>query len=356
MSRRRETITDTTILDSTKQIFANHNPRLFYKPLKDKVRIYCTSCGKYEYISKEKFKQIQKSHICPGCWKDVKFKKHTSTEHLEDCFIKDDTGYYIFYDFKYGSKPKLSGYEVLHFNNTQNVEVRYIKGSMFNYGCFYFDITDCNWRIRKGVADKYRNMSISLEKCGREPISKQQYYLQTLEQLRYPKEKVKSTQRKMMELYSLSAIQLRFMFAFDINNIDDLYRNNGYINAQVKSERYRTEANLEVMYLTNQLNIHYLNYLRKNKINFNNYCDYINQCKQLNFKLDKPKDFEHRHEALSILVEAKKSENLQENIDRRYNRLMNKAYKKGDISIEPFKTNKEIIRCGKVLHKDEGIK
>lgn len=350
MPRQSNSTTDFAVLDLAKIYYEQYHPRLFYKPLKDRVRIYCTSCGKYEYISKDRFKQIQKSHVCPGCWQEVKIRKHTSEECFRDCFYKGDTGYYIFYNFKFGSKPVIKAYEVIHYNKTQNVEVRYVKKGMFTSN-FYW--CDCNkdWRIRKGVADKYRCYSINLEHVTeRKSITKHQYYLEILDELNYPERLVKSTQRKMMELYPLSKIQLMFMLAFDINNIEDLYRNNGYINSQVKSENYRTMNNLETMYKCSQLNIHYLDYLRKNKINFNNYCNYINQCKELKFKLDKPKDFEHRHQVLSEMIDVKRSEGLQDKISSRYKKLKKKSYKNGSISIDPFKTNQEIIRCGKVLH------
>ena len=225
---------------------------------------------------------------------------------------------------------------------------------MFCWG-MTFNQVQKEWRIRKNVADTYRYNMYNLNVDTSENIrfNKKDYYAGILENLQYPERMVKSTQRKIMEDYPLNKVQVAFMLAFDINKIDDLYRNNSYIKKQLPSIWYYNSSTidkLKLLALTKPLNIYYLDYLRKNKIGFHEYCDYINQCKELKFKLDKPKDFEYRHNKLAEIISIKRTEDLNSKIASRYNKLKKRSYKKGNVTIQPFKTNEEIIRCGKVLN------
>lgn len=355
MRKRKETISDSTLLEKINSKFMADQNKLFYKPLKNKVRIFCTSCNKYEYISKEELKQIRKSQVCPKCWNLITTKKHTSIVDEYGCIYYKGKGYWFEWWFKFGCKPRISAIECLRFQKQSNdVEVRYVQRRMFCWG-MTFNQAQKEWRIRKNVANTYRYNMYSLNVDTSENIhfNKKDYYAGILENLQYPERMVKSTQRKLMEDYPLNKAQVAFMLAFDINKIDDLYRNSAYIKKQVPSEYYydsSTIDKLKLLSLTKPLNIFYLDYLRKNKIGFHEYCDYIDQCKELKFKLDKPKDFEYRHNKLAEIISIKRTEDLNSKIASRYNKLKKRSYKKGNVTIQPFKTNEEIIRCGKVLN------
>lgn len=353
MRRRTETISDSTLLEKINSKFMACQNKLFYKPLKNKVRIFCTSCNKYEYISKEELKQIQKSQVCPKCWKNIAMKKHTS-EISQHCGVYyKNKGYYCDWRFKFGCKPKLTAVECIKFNShNNNIEVRYVQRMMFSWG-----LTFCHWKpdwkIRKNVAETYKYNMYHLTDEPPKSCNKKEYYEQILKELGYPERLVKSTQRKMMEDYPLNINQVAFMLAFDLNKINDLYRNNTYIKKNAAAPWHyssSTLSKLKLMALTKPLNIYYLDYLRKNKIGFHEYCDYIDQCKKLKFKLDKPKNFEYRHNKLAEIISIKRTEGLNSKIASRYNKLKKRSYKKGNVTIQPFKTNEEIIRCGKVLN------
>ena len=45
--------------------------KLVYKKLKNRYRIYCMKCQRYEYVSKEEFRQIQAAQVCPMCFQDM---------------------------------------------------------------------------------------------------------------------------------------------------------------------------------------------------------------------------------------------------------------------------------------------
>ena len=96
------------------------------------------------------------------------------------------------------------------------------------------------------------------------------------------------------------------------------------------------------------LNVYYLDYLRKNKIEMGKYYHYLNNMKDLGFKLDKPTNFDYRFEQVQKMYEQHKEKLADAKIAKRYEELP--KYTQENVSIEPFKSAKEVRDCGKKLH------
>lgn len=311
--------------------------RLVYKKLKDRYRIYCMKCQRYEYVSKKLFKQIQASHICPMCFQEIKPSR--MMEHYMWRYIADDnfTGYAVDLRFHFGRKPQVKILEVMHYLGGENIETRYISKCMYSLG---FNTDNSVWRVRKNSATSYMWRFCSLEQS--DPIPSKKEYIYRAFWDRGNKSElidrvVKSNQKKIFIDNLLNGKQMEYVVAFDLKSYDDVYR-------------YRTYMKKNTPNIDKVLNIHYLDYLNRNHIKLRDFYDYMDQCRLLGYKLDKPKDFQNRHCHYSAIIEQKKNNIYDEAIKDRYKELIEKAYGSGSVSIAPFGSGSEIRLCAKLLH------
>ncbi len=311
--------------------------KLVYKKLKNRYRIYCMKCQRYEYVSKEEFRQIQAAQVCPMCFQDVKPSR--MQEHWMWRYICDDNfnGYVVDMTFRFGRKPKADIKHVLRYLGGDNIETRYIQNCMTSLS---FDPKNDQWKIRKGKATPYLWRFYSLNQSR--PISSKKEYIYTAFSDRGVMDKevdemTKSNQKRIFMKNLLSGKQMEFVIAFDLKSYDEVYKYRAYMKKNSPDPK-------------KVLNVHYLDYLHRNNIKLRDFYDYWEQCKILGYKLDKPKDFQNRHYHYSETIKAKKDKLNEEAIKRRYKELIDKAYGSGKISIEPFKSGNEIRKCAKQLH------
>ncbi len=316
--------------------------KLVYKKLKNRYRIFCMNCQRYEYVSKDKFKQIQAAGICPMCLSSVKL-----TSILEHQLIKyiieyggdgytEDNGFRIVINFKFGCKPKIFTEWVFRYDGT-DAYARKIFCNM-GYGFCYNEKLD--WK-KKVYANSYFWRFNTVDREHRQ-MTKREFIYNALWQCGYRDEDIdgliKSNQKKIIIDNLLNGKQMEYIIAFDLKSYADVYKYRRYIkeNSGVDIRR--------------PLNIHYLDYLYRNNIKIRDFYDYMSQCRDLGFKLDKPTDFQHRHLVLSELLTQKRNKEADRKCAERYKELAERMYKSGKIRICAFKTGDEIRKCGKTLH------
>ena len=310
--------------------------KLIYKKLKNRYRIFCMKCQRYEYVTKEQFKQIQAAQICPMCYQQI--CPTTIMEHNFRKFIMDDKddGYIVFVSFRFGCKPRTKVTHVCRYIGRNKVEVRYIFCNM-GYGfCVNWDLKEWKTRYAQGYLYRFNSIHKPEEISG-----KKEYIYRSLGHRGYTDKDidrmVKSNQKKIIIDNLMNARQMEYVLAFDLKSYDDLYKYRSYIKKNEPDAR-------------RPLNIYYLDYLKRKNIKLRDFYDYMKQCKELGFKLDKPTDFEHRHHVLSQMIYEKRNKETEENVKKRYVKMLKKAYSSGDIEILPFRDCEEIRKCGKTLH------
>lgn len=311
--------------------------KLVYKKLKDRYRIYCMNCQRYEYVSKEQFKQIQASHICPMCFQEVKpsrMENHYMWRYISD---ENFNGYAVNLEFRFGKKPIVDIIEVMHYLGGETIETRYIQNSMTSLS---FDSSKKDWKIRKNKATPYLWRFYTIHKMKTISSKKEYIYTALFDRGTTNEDAdriVKSNQKKIFMDNLMNGKQMEFVIAFDLKSYDEVYRYRTYMK----------DNNADVGRI---LNVHYLDYLCRNRIKLRDFYDYMDQCNLLGYKLDKPKDFQNRHYHYSETIEQKKNKANEDAIKRRYKDLLEKAYGSGSISIAPFGSGKEIRLCAKMLH------
>ncbi len=311
--------------------------KLVYRKLKDRYRIFCMKCLKYEYVTKEQFKQIQAAQVCPMCFRNVELSRQP--EHNFQYYImnQDNDGYRVSVRWRFGCKPKASMIHVMYdAMDGQNVYTRHIFPNMGYAFCWRDDMAQ--WKKRNAQGYFWRFYSIH----EAERISgKREYIYRSLFDRGITNQEadqmVKSNQKKIFMDNLMSGKQMEFMVAFDLKSYEEVYKYRVYMKKN-DPDIYR------------QLNVHYLDYLSRNDIRLRDFYDYMKQCDQLGVKVDKPKNFAERHFRYSEIIANKRKEENETKIKKRYAELLKKAYTDGSIQIVPFETGEEIRECGKVLH------
>lgn len=314
--------------------------KLVYKKLKGRYRIFCMKCRRYEYVSPKEFKQIQAAHICPMCFREVKPSTVLEQELLNYIVDKNNDGYRVVVKFKFGCKPRIKYEHVMRYKGGNYVEVRLIQCNMgWSFG-YRPDLKE--WRQRHAQGYFYRFCTSRDTWEDEKPMTKRDYIYKALgEQGLSTKDAdaIKSNQRKIFQDNLLNGKQMEFVIAFDLKSYEEMYKYRAYIK-----DRNNT-PNFEKV-----LNVHYLDYLYRNKIRLRDFYDYKRDCEALGFKLDKPKDFQFRHVTTAQSAAEKRRKKTEEGAKKRYESLKKKEYRKGSVEIKAFKNADEIRKCGKALH------
>lgn len=315
--------------------------KLIYKQIKsNKYKIYCFKCNTYSTVSQDELKQIIASQICPSCYIHVRTGVKGTHELYTWISLKKGNelfGYRIRCNWEFGKQPKTTYLKQVLCKEKNGITYRKdcVKCSYFQLGETF---TDGYYKCKDDYWTYFYDTDVNKNYRYAEPLNKKQYYEEVCERW-----SIKSNQRKIIQDNLLNQNQIAYMIKFDLKSIDDVLKYSGYIKKHNISYREDLEHN--------QLNIHYLKYLSKNNIKPVDFFDYQNQCDALGYKLDKPRDFNAKHEMYSEMLKIKKDDKLyKKKLIKVASELKQYAYKKGKVVILPFKSTKEIIQCGKVLH------
>lgn len=290
------------------------------------VRFYCTECQRYETVSSKEWRRIRIAGVCPMCFNSPHKYSNTTEHYFEGRFIEGCEGYKTGVRWKFGKDSQLIYKHVFHREGWE----QYRKGII--NGMCYALCTDYTNEWKKCRSD-YSYFFYNLEDMGEyhHSLTKRQYY----EGMEI--EGLKSDQVRFIRQGVFNKSQVQFIQAFDLHDPEDVYKHARYIKRHLTPKDHHGKWNRYT-----------LDYLDRYDISPLDYRDYEDQCKELGFKPDKPKDFRERHEKYSQMVETKRSAEADERIMKRIESLM--KFQHGNVVILPFASCDELIQCGKNLH------
>lgn len=318
-----------------------------YKKVRNKYKLFCPNCNDYTLYTNEELDHIKKSCVCPKCREerysviDNSVYNNKSTKVWN--FVRFGAyGYEIDCDWKWNTEPKFFIKKV--FKNLKGkywirgiYTTGYWNGSVKPYYCYSnqnehrkndWHITTC--QDYRGTFEK--EFKFYKPKTKKENLDK------------YAHLNLKSNQIKMILDYPVSKAQIYAIKLYDFKNIEDVYKYRKFIDQSKYSIIDTVEHNNETFNITT------IQYLRKNKINVSDYVDYAKACKQVNRKVDKPKDFKLWHDRITQLVEVSKNEKYRKGCEKQWKRLKKNIYQKKDITIRPFEDIEEIVYVSTALH------
>lgn len=303
--------------------------------------MYCPYCMNYIRVNYEEFCSIRNKRQCPIC--NTWFNSTTKTDEriVEDYIRFGDEGYRFVSKWKFGEPIKFIEYEKFceFKGNKTLVKKNYkLKGSNYYWNIDYDNYETDEYRVSH--SEKYSDLSYIY-------FGAWNYYRgnykdrKTILKYKFGDCEFKSNQIKLISQNHFDLDIIPFIKVFDIKNKEDVEKYSDYLLSNHSHSNEFIRENII-------LNTFYLDYLSRNNIDLGRYYHYIQMLKQLGFKLDKPRDFEHRYEQAEKMIQAEKDKEANIKIQKRYEELP--KYQNKDIIISPFKASDEIRKCGKVLH------
>lgn len=302
--------------------------RLVYK--KDTLECFCFHCQKYFTVDRKTFKQARHARVCPNCYQPVTY--HVKDEWSDRRWIAlcGLWGYAVRYSWKWGEKPRRGFKQVMYYNPKDGLFYR--RGIAIGMGYVLCETDRTEWRPIKpdkyGYAPEY---SYFFSDVGiPDEMSRKSYY----EHLGI---NLKSDQRKMVSQNIFDKNQLAFIKSFDLHSLEDIEKYQKYMD----NNSAPTDLGL---------NIYYLDYLNRNDIRLTDYIDYMKDCRTLDIKLDKPKDFQRRHIEYADRVDEIRYKDVDNKIRKRAKKLAKTSYEDGNFTITPISSRGELKNTAKHLH------
>ncbi|MBR2578019.1 MAG: PcfJ domain-containing protein, partial [Erysipelotrichaceae bacterium] len=306
--------------------------------------VWCMTCNTEKKVSIEMARQIKKAKICPFCFNEVKIHKRNYVRENYALVRILNNGYYYRVSKMIGRKPKAYCKQVAYWTD-DGFYARNIIMSMYSW-VYRSDEQIDRWNDRKGRErwKKYRKRrtgswnSLEMQFHPIEYIDT--FFENTVSKKKWLQEQIlpdfKSNQKKIIIDNLLNRTQMWAVAIFDLKSVRQIYKYNAWINEQ------DWETGRE------RFNVYMLDYLYRNKISYSDYLDYIDQCRELNIKPGKPKDFYKTHSDLAkeikIIHQAARDKQIQE----RAKELV--AYEKDGVVIRPLNSVEDVVDTGAVLH------
>lgn len=319
-----------------------------YKKLKNGYECYCPNCQEYIKYNDDQFKQIRYSKVCPKCRCNIRkdnFKEYSKPRVIYMFQKSYKSGYEIDVKFSWKRKPKAIVKQVLKIHREKYktwYEVKEICITGYGWSqcvkpCWVFgEIWEANKKWHYSYSDTYAYFFSDLI---------QEYKPHTKKEIlnNYKGLNLKSNQIKMILDYPFSENQIYAIKIFNLKTPEEVYKNRAYIKSLRRE--YDNAPNTSI-----EFNIQTLEYLKKNKIDYNLYIDYAVTCKAIGRKIDKPKDFNLWHDRVMEMYETQKDKIIKKKIIEIGKELSKNNYKKKDITIKAFTSITEINQVSKSLH------
>lgn len=310
--------------------------KLVYKRLESgKYRIYCYECGKYQTISKDLFKQVQASNLCPCCHREVRLSRtldDTYRDLVMICKGKDSFGFRVVIQWQFGRKPKVTSAKQVLYDDGLYCYRKDIVKNMYSI----VDTETDGWKKCNPLAYYQAYFYKADRVIQEEPLTRKEYYIR--ERIEFLP--LKSNQATLVKDNLFNANQILYIILFDLKNVDQV----------LKYRAYMKQNDAEYEFLEHKLNVYYLDYLHRNKISLIDFIDYANQCDELEIKLDKPRDFQKKHGEYSLRLLEIKDEVRNKQIQKRAKRKDIKGYSSNGYEIYPFNSVGQIHKCAKEFH------
>lgn len=323
---------------------------LRYKRLKSgKYKVSCNKCFNTYTVTAEQFKQIRSSKLCAHCFSEFSRSSTIQEQIYVDYVSKEkqekghyiENGYYMVIKDKLGCNPKVLECDHVLYHDGNNLYRRNVVRNMY---CLSRTSTNGWKKVSKytdylGYTHKYYWIKEKIDSIQFKTKKSlyESYFLNELE--------LKDNQKKLVMDNLFNRNQIKFIKLFNLKKKEDLYKYRTYIA--------RNDTDIWALNIIDkeiELNEYYLHYLWKNNIRLGDFIDYVEQCKILNVKLDKPKNFCEKHSEYSKMIVWLKDKTEEENVKKRYKKYSKYIYKSKDIEIKPFKSVKQIIACGEKLN------
>ena len=342
--------TDEQIQNMGKIALATRCNKIIYKEIDTGYLAYHAGCDKQGIISKTTLEQVKGTHLCPFCFKEIK----STTKQLKHCgyqFVVKHMGdqaygYYVYYDFELGKEMWCDVDQVLYASGDDCYH-RYICFDLFanNVSLNAEKYPDWKYSKRSHWSCTYYRERNSYESAMYDYDYRLEFFQDYKTKKQYLEQEAsfiqKSNQKQLVIENLFDHDEMKFIKVFDLKSADEIKRNRKYICHEHShiGEFMRDDITL---------NIYYLDYLRKNKIDLGKYYTYIKRLKDLGFKYDKPTDFKFRYEKIEAMHKQALEKLSNEKIAKRYEELP--KYSESNVSISPFKSAQEVRDCGKNLH------
>lgn len=318
---------DAQDIELFKLLMLNKIGKLIYKKVaNDKYEVLCTRCGNKEIVSKITLEQMINTQICSHCHQYINTARKRDYQVIDYVVLGGDKkyGFKIVYNWSADGEEELHYKQVAYWNGSNT----YVKGIIINMYC----ITEYRDEWRKV---RNNNNYICYFYAGLIDNSKtrKQYY----EQFELPK--LKSNQVEIVKNNLLDLSQIRYIKMFDLKDYGSISKYRTYM----KNHKIYNDSDVE-------LNIYYLDYLARNNISINDYLDYVNDCKELNIKPQKPTNFQEEHQLVGEKVQIKRDEKLNKGVIKRTKELAKYEWKDKTLEIKTFRTIDEIKECAEKLH------
>ena len=330
-------LTREQIRDCTKLVMTNFNMLPYKKITKGQYELYCPYCQTYHRITSVELKTIQITKECPTCHQ--KFSRTTREDYYEahDYVYIDGYGYIFEAKWKFGEPITLIKHEqIAAFFDKTWIKCGYFLGNFARgiyfsedqYSSLYRESHSPNWLPN---FYKYHDCEwvylYGSKKAKKQMLERFATYIE------------KSDQKKILADNTVPFRNIPFFKLFDLHSYEDYKRNEQWMF----KNQYEAKENMNKY----QFNVFYLDYLVRNNISLSRYLSYAEKMKTLNLKLDKPSNYTVREEIVENMYDLLMNKELTEKIAKRYNSLPN--YETEHITIKPFKTKAEMVRCGREL-------
>lgn len=300
----------------------------------EQTKAWCSICQHTDTITKETAQDISAAHICPFCFRPLDRIRKSDNETGEVYVQDGSNGYHLRYRMERG-ELKVTGCDHVAAWDGNKEYVRAIIKTM--NGCIG-RMANNGWRQVRTTYygyHTYEPMFWPLRVLQDGDIawtvdSKKEYYRRMAIGLN-----LKSDQIKFISQGLYCQNQLAYIAEFDLHSRKDV----------LKYRRYMKQHPADAEHTYNKAT---LDYLYRNGIHLSDYNDYVDNCRKINRKPDKPKDFKHWHDEVIKAVRIKENEQTSRKIQKRAETL--KGMETKEKQIRPIKDYPELMVVGQTLH------
>jgi hypothetical protein len=350
----RKQMVDTIMRSGMNLIYRSHNKN---------VQCYCEMCGKTYTVTKDQFKEIRNSHMCPECWREVvKIQESTEPVHLADYVSVPDgensNGYQVEFKWNFNHASWIRADLVARFyhtkGGTQEPEYTEVKG--IHLGPFWSgihpDSSDSlsGWKRKTKTTNYYRCMYINGNPVSG-PMNRdidfsnfggKRAYLEAVIGQYHPK----SSQMQIAIKHILKPIQMQRMVMFDLNDYNIVKtmtkpKENSYYSCKLNDTYEPAEVKT---CMEEHLNMYDAKYIQEHNIDVTSYLDYLHQCKELHIKNKHPHVFGEEHAKLSAILREREDMNRLKKAERILPKLAEilPEYHGKEFSIIPVQSAEEL--------------
>lgn len=306
-----------------------------YKRIKGGYDCYCSCCGEHFTLTDEQLLQTKEAGLCFKCAESVRVvQRRPVKETVKRAWLSilnennAENGYMV----TYKGDEIIGCLHVLHYDGNGG---RFVYGIVKNMGySITYTENKSYWRKEATSYNPYRCYFYEAETPLLNAWKRKKDYYQSLKL-----DDLKSNQKTFIKKGIYNERQLDYIRVFDLDYPEQLHKYNKYI--QIHAVRHADEL---------KLSANILEYLVSNNFPIAEYTDYLNACKQLGLKPQKPKDLYKAHDDLVNIIKIAENKECNERIIGRYPEMQKNEWHKGKLAIHSFKDFSEMEKVATKLN------